>query len=103
MKIAKENKLVVASAAAIALTAAASATSTGDQGFGTLFTLFQTWLTGNLGKLLALIGFAGTFIVYMMTHKGSVLFVGLIISLLAGGMVGISTLFFNAGSTSFSS
>ena len=108
MKITKENKLIVASAAALALTASAVATSTtssgtGDEGFGTLFTLFQTWLTGNLGKLLALVGFAGTFIVYMMTHKGSVLFVGLIISLIAGGMVGISTLFFDAGTSSFSS
>ena len=101
MKIAKENKLVVASAAALALTASASAGVAGDAGFATLFGLFQGWLTGNLGKLLALIGFAGTFIVYMMTHKGSVLFVGLIISLLAGGMVGISTIFFDAGVTSF--
>jgi len=107
MKIELENKkLIVASAAAAALTAGAVASSTsgtGDEGFGTLFTLFQTWLTGNLGKLLALVGFAGTFIVYMMTHKGSVLFVGLIISLIAGGMVGISTLFFDAGTSSFSS
>ena len=51
--------------------------------------------------MLALIGFAGTFIVYMMTHKGSVLMIGIVISLLAGGMVGISEIFFNAGKDSF--
>ena len=108
----KMNKLAIASMALVGSVAAAAAqqeaaditaSNSGDVGFENLFNIFESWLGGNLGKLLALIGFAGTFIVYMMTHKGSVLMIGIIISLLAGGMVGISTIFFNAGADSFSS
>lgn len=95
----KMNKGVIAAAA---VTMASSAFASGDS-FGDLLVTFTDWLTGNLGKLLALLGFAGTFLVYMMTHKGSVLFIGIVISLIAGGMVGISETFFNAGSGAFSS
>jgi len=115
-KLEKENKkinklgvasLVAASSIMIASAGHTAATITsstsGDVGFANLFNIFDSWLSGNLGKLLALIGFAGTFIVYMMTHKGSVLMIGVIISLIAGGMVGISGIFFDAGSDSFGS
>lgn len=101
--VAKEfalNKKMVIAAALAASTVGAFADDGGDS-FGDLFTTFSDWLTGNLGKLLALLGFAGTFIIYMMTHKGSVLFIGIVISLIAGGMVGISETFFNAGSSAF--
>lgn len=94
----KGNLLLVG--AGVALLSSSAFASAGDS-FGDLFTVFEGWLTGNLGKLLALLGFAGTFLVYMMTHKGSVLFVGIVISLLAGGMVGISQTFFSAGTDSF--
>lgn len=105
----KENKTskMLFTGAAISLLATNSfATGTGtgggaDDSFGDLFDVFEGWLAGNLGKLLALIGFAGTFLVYMMTHKGSVLFIGIIISLIAGGLVGISDTFFTAGKTAF--
>ena len=98
----KKVALVAALAAgSVAVTTAASAVASGDEGFGSLFDIFKAWLTGNLGKVLALVGFAGTFVVYMMTHKGSVLMVGIIISLIAGGMVGISDIFFDAGTASF--
>lgn len=96
----KKGKLLIVGAAVMLLASSAFA-SPSDESFGELFTVFEGWLTGNLGKLLALLGFAGTFIVYMMTHKGSVLFVGIVISLLAGGMVGISQTFFGAGTSSF--
>jgi len=66
-----------------------------------IFSRFNDLMSANLGKLLALIGFAGTFMVYMMTHKAAVLFFGIIISLIAGGMVGISSIFFEAGTASF--
>lgn len=79
----------------------ADATTTGDNAFGTLFGIFTTWLQGNLGKILALLGFFGTVVVYMMTHKASVLVIGIIISVLVGGAVGISDIFFNAGLNSF--
>lgn len=94
----KNNKLLFVGAALGLIATNALAT---DDSFGDLFDVFDEWLSGNLGKLLALIGFAGTFLVYMMTHKGSVLFIGIIISLIAGGIVGISDTFFNAGKTAF--
>ena len=106
----KMNKLGVASLVVASSIMVASAnnnpitsSTSGDKGFENLFMIFDSWLSGNLGKLLALIGFAGTFIVYMMTHKGSVLMIGVIISLIAGGMVGISGIFFDAGNNSFGS
>ncbi len=101
-----KNKLMFVGAAVTLIASNAMATGTGtgtgvDDSFGDLLQVFDDWLSGNLGKLLALIGFAGTFLVYMMTHKGSVLFIGVIISLIAGGIVGISETFFDAGSDAF--
>lgn len=69
--------------------------------FGQLLNTIVKWMQGNLGKLLALFGFIGTFIIYLMTHKGSVLFIGIIISLIAGGIVGIVQTFFEAGNSAF--
>jgi len=89
--------------AAVTATSAAFAGTFGDNtdSFGDLLGTFVTWMQGNLGKLLALIGFIGTFIIYLMTHKGSVLFIGIVISLIAGGLVGIVSTFFEAGKTAF--
>jgi hypothetical protein len=102
----EQNKMkMLFAGAAVSLLAtnsfATTTTTGGDESFGDLFTVFEGWLEGNLGKLLALLGFAGTFLVYMMTHKGSVLFIGIVISLIAGGMVGISQTFFGAGTSAF--
>lgn len=99
----KKDKLIFAGAvvALIGTNAMASGTTGTNDSFGDLFNVFKSWLEGNLGKLLALIGFAGTVIVYMMTHKGSVLFIGIVITLIIGGMVGISQTFFNVGTTAF--
>ncbi len=103
----KLGRGLLALAAVGAVTSAmASATTTsswaGDNdSFGDLLGTFIDWLGGNLGKLLALLGFIGTFIIYLMTHKGSVLFIGIVISLIAGGLVGIVATFFNAGSAAF--
>ena len=96
----KKDKLIFAGAA-VALIGTNAMASGADDSFGDLFDVFEGWLEGNLGKLLALIGFAGTVIVYMMTHKGSVLFIGIVITLIVGGMVGISQTFFNIGIDSF--
>jgi type IV secretory pathway VirB2 component (pilin) len=98
------SKGIVALAVLASASASFAATTFGDattDSFGQLLEKFVTWMQGNLGKLLALIGFIGTFIIYLMTHKGSVLFVGIIISLIAGGLVGIVSTFFNAGATAF--
>ena len=94
----KKDKLIFAGAAVALIGTNAMAA---DDSFGDLFDVFKEWLEGNLGKLLALIGFAGTVIVYMMTHKGSVLFIGVVITIIVGGMVGISQTFFNVGANSF--
>ena len=105
-------KLLLAGVATLGLTTAAFAAggtpgaggkSFGDtsDSFGDLLKQFTDWMRGNLGKLLALIGFIGTFVIYLMTHKGSVLFIGVIISLIAGGLVGIVATFFSAGEKAF--
>jgi len=101
----KENlaKGLVALAAVTAASSVMAGSGFGDNSdsFGDLLGTFITWMQGNLGKLLALLGFIGTFIIYLMTHKGSVLFIGIVISLIAGGLVGIVGTFFNAGQTAF--
>ena len=91
---------LVAANSAFAAAAGGTFATSGDS-FGDLLGTFIGWLQGNLGKLLALLGFIGTFIIYLMTHKGSVLFIGIVISLIAGGLVGIVGTFFNAGATAF--
>lgn len=98
--------LLALAAIGAATSAMASASTTSGwaedtDSFGDLLGTFIEWLGGNLGKLLALLGFIGTFIIYLMTHKGSVLFIGIVISLIAGGLVGIVATFFNAGQTAF--
>jgi len=75
--------------------------ATSDDSFGDLLGTFISWLTGNLGKTIALLGFIGTFVIYLFTHKGSVLFIGVLISLIAGGLVGIVATFFDFGSSAF--
>jgi len=92
--------LALVGAASSAFATNSAWAESGDS-FGDLLGTFITWLEGNLGKLLALLGFIGTFIIYLMTHKGSVLFIGIVISLIAGGLVGIVGTFFGAGSTAF--
>jgi len=101
--VTKNQKFSKGVVALVALGAASSAfaTTTTADSFGDLFTTFKNWLQGDLGRLLALLGFAGTFIIYLMTHKGSVLIIGVVISLVAGGLVSISSTFFNMGTTVF--
>lgn len=69
--------------------------------FVQLRTDLQSKIGGNLGKSVALLGFFGTFISYVMSHKGSTLVTGGVISLVAGGLVGIIGTFFNAGTKGF--
>ena len=46
----------------------ATAGDTNDGSFSQLLGVFNDWMTGSLGKLLALLGFIGTFLIYLMTH-----------------------------------
>jgi hypothetical protein len=78
-------------------------TETSDSDFDPLISLASDWISGNIGKTLALIGFMATFIAYMTTHKGSTLFIGTIFSFVAGGLVGIIGSFFNIGTLGFES
>jgi type IV secretory pathway VirB2 component (pilin) len=93
--------VALASVAALSTVATAGTLGTTSDSFGDLLNVFVTWMNGNLGKMLALLGFIGTFVIYLMTHKGGVLFIGIIISLIAGGLVGIVSTFFAAGSAAF--
>lgn len=104
----KSNFKKLAALAAIGFAGSAFAADTppnpwgnSDDSFGDLLYTFENYMEGNLGKILALLGFVGTFVIYLMTHKGSVLFIGVVISLIAGGLVGIVATFFNAGSSAF--
>lgn len=69
--------------------------------------IFIGWLNGNLGKLLALIGFLIVFLTYLLTpiSDGSklhnVFMIGGTVCVIAGGMVGIAQTFFNMGLTVF--
>jgi len=51
------------------------------------------FLLSNIGKLIALIGFLITFIIYMISHKGAVLLIGVVISLIVGFIIGFYTMF----------
>jgi len=96
-----KKTLIVGAVLGTSVAFADDASSSGDNAFGQLFGIFTTWLQGNLGKILSLIGFFGTVVVYMMTHKASVLVIGVVISVLIGGAVGIAGIFFSAGLNSF--
>lgn len=77
--------------------------------FGQLNDVFVDWVQGNLGKLLALIGFMIWFLGFVIqsmsggtiTTGRPVFFIGLI-PLIAGGIIGITNTFFNLGGTAFS-
>ena len=75
--------------------------------FGDLNNVFVSWLNGNLGKLLALLGFLIIFLSYVFTRitDGSklhnVFLIGGTICIIAGGMVSIANTFFNMGITVF--
>lgn len=76
--------------------------------FGELNEVFIEWAQGNLGKLLAIIGFTITFVGYIVMNmvngekSYNMLMIGSSISLIAGGMVGIANTFFNLGGATFS-
>lgn len=88
---------------AIAATSAFAGTSTGNQAFGTFATEIISWVTGNLGYVIALFSFFGSLLIYAFTHKGSVIIIGIIIAILVGGGAGITHMFFEQGTNTFSS
>lgn len=75
--------------------------TSGGSGFQYMREDLEDKIAGNLGKLIAVLGFLGAFISYIVSHKGSVLVLGVVISLIAGGLVGIIGTFFNVGAAGF--
>lgn len=77
-----------------------------DDSFGDLYLVFEDWIQGNLGKLLALIGFVIWFVGFVFAEgnmlKGGFTFQLGLIPLIAGGIVGITNTFFNMGGSTFS-
>lgn len=98
------NKLIKLGAAAlIGLTAPlAAATTGGNAAFGVFAGEIISWLTGNLGYVIAIFSFFGSLLIYAFTHKGSVVIIGVIIAILVGGGTGITRLFFTQGTSVFS-
>lgn len=102
----KKNSIVklFALLAMIVLPSVASAATTGgNAAFGVFANEIISWLTGNLGYVIAIFAFFGSLLIYAFTHKGGVIIIGIIIAILVGGGTGITRLFFTQGSTVFSS
>jgi len=82
---------------------ASASTSGGNAAFGAFANEIISWLTGNLGYVIAIFSFFGSLLIYAFTHKGGVIIIGVIIAILVGGGTGITRLFFTQGKTVFSS
>lgn len=59
------------------------------------------WVTGNLGKLIALITVIIGTIMSIMQHNFKPLAISILIAVVVGGLVGITKMFFEAGGTGF--
>lgn len=100
----KMIKMIVAIATMMLIPSIASAaTSGGNAAFGVFAQEIISWLTGNLGYVIAIFSFFGALLIYAFTHKGGVVIIGIIIAILVGGGTGITRLFFTQGSSVFSS
>lgn len=84
------------------LAASATTVGGGNAAFGDFANEITSWLTGNLGYVIALFSFFGSLLIYAFTHKGGVIIIGIIIAILVGGGTGITRLFFVQGKTVFS-
>jgi hypothetical protein len=87
------------------LSDASAATTVDDGSFGTLYDAITSWIQGSLGYVIALLGMIGSLIWYMLDGGGSkgwsIIPIGMLLSVLVGGAVGISQTMFNLGSGSF--
>ena len=99
---ATRSKIVGAIGASLVLAQSASAATTVDAGsFDNFYDAMVSWVQGSLGYVIALLGMLGTIIVYAFTHKGAVLFMGMLLSFFVGGVVGISKTMFSIGTGAF--
>lgn len=96
------SKIVAGVALSVALGNSAFAATTIDSGsFNNFYDALVSWVQGSLGYVIALLGMLGTIIVYAFTHKGAVLFIGMLLSFFVGGVVGISKTMFSIGTGTF--
>lgn len=96
------NKLLLLLVISLLLTVNAEAATTISGGsFDNFYAAIVDWIQGSLGYVIALLGVIGTMIIYAFTHKGSVLFIGMLLSFFVGGAVGISRTMFDIGGSTF--
>ena len=70
--------------------------------WGNFYTLTKTWIQGNLGKFIALLIFIIGLIMGAFTHSAKPIVIALIFAVVIGGAIGLVGLFFNTGSSAFS-
>ena len=63
--------------------------------------LLITWITGNLGKFITLVGIIISVLAAIAMHSFRPLAYGVILSVVVGGLVGLARTFFEAGSAAF--
>ena len=67
-----------------------------NEGFYNLINILSREISSNSGKLLSSLGIILSIVLYINTKKKKILFFGVIISLVIGGWIGISEIFFDA-------
>lgn len=92
--------MMVVSTESIASTFASVSGSYSDIG-DNFIALFQTWVKGNVGKLIALFAVFGGVISFIMKRDVSGFVYGLIGGALTGGILGLASLMFDTGSNAF--
>ncbi len=92
---------IVLGATLVVAQSASAATSIDGGSFDNFYDAMVSWVQGSLGYVIALLGMLGTIIVYAFTHKGAVLFMGMLLSFFVGGVVGISKTMFTIGTGTF--
>ena len=67
-----------------------------NEGFYNLINILSREISSNSGKLLSSLGIILSIVLYINTKKKKILFFGVIISLILGGWIGVSQIFFDA-------
>jgi type IV secretory pathway VirB2 component (pilin) len=92
---------VVVAALVIAVCAVSPAFAATTDPWSNFFTLMKDWITGNLGKFLALLSVSVGAGITLVTHRFQPLAWSVIIAVVLGGAVGLAKLFFSAGGDAF--
>lgn len=87
---------------------ASAATTIDDAAFGSIWEALAAWMQGSLGYIIALLGTIGTLFWFLLARTvgfegslGKQIFFGIIISFLAGGLVGLTQAMFSIGAGTF--